>query len=320
MPVQTRHWCFTLNNYTADEDDSLRAIIASGLYTDYGVLGYEQGEGGTPHIQGYVVFCTKKRMQEAKNILGQRCHLEAKRGSSQQAADYCRKDGLYVEHGALPAGPGRKSLVDEFKVWIMQHYEDHGVAPTMRDVAASSFHSLLLQRRNLSDYITAVLPQPRLMEGEQGLKPWQEALAETLEIDPPDDRMILFYVDEAGGQGKSWFQRYFVSKYPDVTQVLGVGKRDDIAHSIDESKRVFLFNVPRGGMEFMQYTILEQLKDRMVFSPKYGSRMKILNHNPHVVVFCNEEPDMSKMTADRYIIERFEREEEEEDTVDLTVV
>ena len=93
-----------------------------------------------------------------------------------------------------------------------------------------------------------------------------------------------------------------VSKYPNDTQVLSIGKRDDVAHALDQTKKIFLFNVPRGGMEFFQYTTVEQLKDRMVFSPKYDSKTKIWREKVHVVVFCNEEPDMAKMTADRYII------------------
>ena len=54
----------------------------------------------------------------------------------------------------------------------------------------------------------------------------------------------------------------------------------------------------------MQYTILEQLKARMVFSPKDNSRTMILRSKVPVVVFCNEEPDFNKMTEGRYNIKR----------------
>jgi len=55
-------------------------------------------------------------------------------------------------------------------------------------------------------------------------------------------------------------------------------------------------------MQFLIIGLLENLKDRMVLSPKYDSKMKILRKTPHVIVFCNEDPDMDKMSADRYII------------------
>jgi hypothetical protein len=71
---------------------------------------------------------------------------------------------------------------------------------------------------------------------------------------------------------------------------------------VDVGKKVYLFNVPRGSMEFLNYGFLEMLKDRMILSPKYESCMKLLEYTPHVVVFANEHPDMSKMSADRYNI------------------
>lgn len=83
---------------------------------------------------------------------------------------------------------------------------------------------------------------------------------------------------------------------------MSVGKRDDMAHAIDETKRVFIIDVPRGSMEYLQYSVLEMLKDKVVFSPKYESRTKIIPHNVHVVVMCNEQPDMNKLTRDRYNI------------------
>jgi hypothetical protein len=129
--------------------------------------------------------------------------------------------------------------------------------------------------------------------------PWQQSLEEILSEPSANDRTVHFCVDSTGGQGKSWFQWYMSSKYPDV-QLLGPGKCEDIAHTIDPEKRVFLMNVPRGQMEFLNYSVLEQIKDRHVFSPKYESQMKVIRFPTHFVVFCNEHPDMNKMSADRY--------------------
>lgn len=46
-------------------------------------------------------------------------------------------------------------------------------------------------------------------------------------------------------------------------------------------------------MEFFQYSVLEKLKDQLIFSSKYYSRVKVLLHP--VLVFCNEMPDETKM-------------------------
>ena len=42
-----------------------------------------------------------------------------------------------------------------------------------------------------------------------------------------------------------------------------------------------------------------------MFSPKYNSRMKILDKVSHVVVLMNEMPDRNKLSADRYKITRW---------------
>lgn len=296
MPAQTRHWCFTVNNWTRDHEDQLEELSHAVSYLVY---GYETAETGTPHLQGYVIFQRVKRFTEARALLPPGSHIEAKRGSSFQAAEYCKKDGLYKEWGEAPTEPPtRSSPFDRFREWALQTHQDKGRAPTDREIA-NEFPTLFVRyRRNLQDLARFTCPEP-VLESDWDLRDWQTELADILQLEP-DDRTILFYVDPDGGKGKSWFQRYMVSTDPDNVQCLSIGKRDDIAHAIDESKSIFLFNVPRGGMEFLNYAVLEQLKDRLIFSPKYDSRMKTLQKKPHVVVFCNEAPDMTKMTYDRY--------------------
>ena len=146
------------------------------------------------------------------------------------------------------------------------------------------------------------LPPPRLVPDQVELRGWQSSLFDELSGEP-DDRSIRFVVDEIGGKGKTFFQKYLLSTLTGV-QVMSTGKRDDLAYIVDETKSIFLFNVPRGGMQYLSYILLEQLKDRMVFSPKYESRVKILLQKVHVVVFCNEDPDKTKLTKDRYKVYR----------------
>lgn len=296
---QSRHWCFTINNWTREDVEQLEAL---GPQVSYLVIGYETGDSGTPHIQGYVVFPRIKRRREALRLISPRAHLEVKRGTPQQAADYCKKDGLFNEWGELPSSTGR-SPFDRFREWAVQHYQETGNVPTDREIA-NEFPALFVRyRRNLQDLARLVNPEPVLEQGQ--LRDWQEDLLEQI-LGPADDRTIIFVVDEDGGQGKTWLQRYLLTSHGDKVQVLSSAKRDDVAHAIDESKSIFLFNVPRHGMEYFSYTVVEQLKDRMVFSPKYDSRMKIFRNQPHVVVFSNEEPDMGKMSRDRYKIIKLE--------------
>ncbi len=79
----------------------------------YLIFGKEIGTNGTPHLQGYVCFDTRKRQATVKAVVSARAHLEVKRGSPKQAADYCKKDGDYKEFGKLPGGAGSRSDLAE---------------------------------------------------------------------------------------------------------------------------------------------------------------------------------------------------------------
>lgn len=300
-PSQTRHYVFTLNNWTTDHDEYLKAL---GPQVSYLVYGYETApETGTPHLQGYVVFPRKKRFTEAQALLPAGAHLQAKNGTPQEASDYCKKDGVFQEFGVCPQGTRGSSSFDSFIEWIVSYQSEHGFVPSDRAIARAYPQLWLRHERRLRDLALHISPNPTLLDvNTTDLRPWQNNLQSALTQTAPDDRSILFYVDKVGGKGKSFFQRYMLTNHPQDVQIFSIGKRDDIAHALDPTKSIFLFNVPRDGMQFFHYTIIEQIKDRMVFSPKYNSTTKIIHSNPHIVIFCNEEPDMTKMTADRYVI------------------
>lgn len=301
MPAaQARRFCFTLNNYTPEDVAHIESLyLNADNHITYLVIGREVGDSGTPHLQGFICFSRRKTFNVVKALINERIHIEGARGTSDQAATYCKKDGAYTEFGTVPVS-GKTNYLEDFFKWADQFHEDNGRIPTARDVALE--HPVVLTRhRNVLDVLESRAPPPSLVTNPQS-RPWQLELEEHLTDDTPDDRTVEFFVDEEGGKGKSWFQRHMLTKYPDRVQMLAPGKRDDLAHTIDIQKSIFLMNVPKTQMEFLQYSILEQLKDRTVFSPKYTSKMKVLSAPAHVIVFSNEHPDMNKMSADRYHI------------------
>lgn len=265
----------------------------------YGIYGREVAPTtGTPHLQGFIIFNERKRPRTVREIFVG-CDVRIARGNTEQCVNYCKKDGSFVEFGAV-IQVGERTDLSDIVNWGREFELLNGRPPTSPDIAQEQPVAYIRYPRLVRLFDHRARPV-ELQLGEPNA--WQQELMVIVENDP-DDRSIHFYVDIDGGKGKTWVQRYLLTRYPEKVQLLGIGKRDDIAHTVETTKSIFLINVPRGGMEYLQYTILEQLKDRCVYSPKYNSTMKFFRHENHVIVFCNEEPKMDAMSADRYIIRR----------------
>uniref|UniRef100_A0A2K9LS45 ATP-dependent helicase Rep n=1 Tax=uncultured virus TaxID=340016 RepID=A0A2K9LS45_9VIRU len=100
-PTLAKRWCFTLNNPKAP-------IQFNEVTMDYLIYGNEVGESGTPHHQGFVVFKQQKRIANLKDINGL-AHWEIANGTNEQAADYCKKEGDFLEFGECPLDPQKKA-------------------------------------------------------------------------------------------------------------------------------------------------------------------------------------------------------------------
>lgn len=136
------------------------------------------------------------------------------------------------------------------------------------------------------------------------LYPWQRALEILLE-DEPDDRTITWIWNEKGNIGKSAFCKYMAVNHK--ATILTNGKTSDIAYLIPDNPKVVIFDLPRSSEDGYQnnnkfnYTAIEKIKDGMLMSSKYKSKMKMFNP-PHVIVFANWPPDTTALSEDRWDI------------------
>lgn len=298
MVTSSKNWCFTLNNWTEPELQHISDYASSNVTVVYLVAGREIGDSGTPHLQGFVCFSGRKALAQVRSEISARAHFEPSRGTPEEASTYCKKDSNFVEFGTLPPPQGHRADWDVFRQWVL----DIGRVPNDLETAGR-FPGLYARYPNACRTIAeAALPRPRLIPDGADLRDWQSALHDALIEECDNDRGILFYVDPEGNSGKSWFCRYMLDRYWTRTQLLGVGKVTDIAYMVDPEKDIILIDCERSASEYLQYRVLEQLKNRLVTSTKYTASMKVMRKLPHVVVMMNEEPDKNALTCDRYLI------------------
>lgn len=120
---RARHWCFTLNNPTEEELSTISGISATSRALQYMVYQLEEGSNGTTHIQGYVEFNQALRFGMVKRLISPRIHLEKRRGTRDQARDYCMKedtriDGPFEFGEWIPGGQGRRTDLHDIRTAV----------------------------------------------------------------------------------------------------------------------------------------------------------------------------------------------------------
>lgn len=102
--MTSRSYCFTINNPSVDEQLLIEETIPNETIR-YIIYGLETGESGTPHLQGYMELNKPIRLAGLKKIEPfSRAHLETRRGTREQAREYCMKDNEWIELGQWDIG------------------------------------------------------------------------------------------------------------------------------------------------------------------------------------------------------------------------
>lgn len=152
MPIRSKRWCFTLNNYVQADEERLRSHNRSDV--PFLVFGRESGNAGTPHLQGYIEFAERKTLQSAKAFIGPRAHLEAAKGNASQNINYCTKDGSYEQYGeANPVQGSRTDLAEAINLL--------SATRSLRDVADAFGPTFIRYSRGFERYQQLALDSPR---------------------------------------------------------------------------------------------------------------------------------------------------------------
>lgn len=138
----------------------------------------------------------------------------------------------------------------------------------------------------------------------KGVK-WHKWQSEVLDLlkKKPDNRTIHVFVDPEGNKGKSYLCKYIYLKYKGV--IICDGKKDNIFNQIKTSldsmitPTIIILDVPRSNHEYINYGAIEQIKNGLIYSGKYEGGICCFKC-PHVIIFSNELPDLTKMSQDRW--------------------
>lgn len=286
------NWCFTINHWKIGH-----LSILTSLPWSYLLIGFEIGKKRrNPHIQGYIEFDKDKypkpiyltaliKLTGVNDI-----HWEVAKKDQKINYIYCTKDGAFIEMGE-PRKTGVKSkfgmIIEDIhngatKEHIMERYPDVYI-------------------RSKSNIDAMIMDEKKKIHEFDDFKPyaWQNNLIYELN-QKPHNRKIIWYIDSIGNTGKTFLCKYLVYKNTDDAIYFTNGKSNDITHSYN-GQTIVLFDFTRSIEGHINYSIIETLKNGIMFSGKYNSRQKIFSI-PHVVCFSNFNPDPSTLSADRWDI------------------
>lgn len=286
-----KNWCFTINNPTP-----LEKIELNGLHThnnvNFIIYQLEAGDNATPHYQGYIQLKQRKRLNQVKEFIGSRAHLEVAKGSVEDNIKYCSKEPrledtvLYGE----PQQVGRRNDIikfrDAMKTRVLSESEIFEEYPEI----ICKYPRFV---KSLRDHYAEASINTPIFTPRFG---WQLNLQQRL-LEPAHDREVIWVVDPIGNTGKSTFARNWKDR---ESFIITGGRHQDIYYAYGRQPVVF-FDLARVARDKVPYEVMENFKNGGFLSTKYESRW-IKFEIPHVVVFANFQPERTSLSEDRWNI------------------
>nr|AHB60219.1 replication associated protein [Cotton leaf curl alphasatellite] len=288
MPtIQSQWWCFTVFFLSAIWFN--RSRLFENTHVSYACWQEEEfDDAAHDHLQGYLQLKGKRSFAQVKALFGDlNPHLEKQRArKTDEARDYCMKEETRVsgpfEFGEYTAAGSHKRRQRESVIRspVRMSEENPSVFRRVKAKIAEEDFQKTAKEIQISN-----------------LKSWQSRLKTLLERDP-DDRTIFWVYGPDGGEGKSTFARdlyrsgsWFYTRG---------GSADNVSYQyIGCLGNNIVFDIPRDKKDYLQYSLIEMFKDRLIVSNKYEPLMAPLINCIHVVVMSNFLPDFEKISVDR---------------------
>ena len=301
MPCkQIRNACITINN-----THSLPQSIDT-THIQYYIFGKERAPNtGTLHLQGYVEFKKLVSYKGIKKILNNNTiHIEERRGTQEQAINYCRKEDPTPFEFGEPKANGRPKGRKTQQI----HDELHEVVDMLKQ--GHKPHEILLKEYGLyyryKSFIMDYDHQCRMQQQHAKLLDWatsiflNEKQQELLQAaQQQNDRQVTWVYDPVGNTGKTVWSKWMIVKHQAIR--FENAKTTDLAHAYN-GEPIVIFDFSRFVNERVNYGAIESLKNGMIFSGKYQSKSKIFPKGQKIIVLANFLPKTSAMSADRWDI------------------
>lgn len=296
------NWCFTINNFTQEDIVNLKLLFDSKVCS-YIVFGEEVGTNNTPHLQGFIQFTNKKRLTSIKKIKPfEKAHLEPMMAKKPiQAAMYCKKDNKFTELGVMTTAGQRNDVVECANIFRKKR----SFTEMQGEPVWFQYQRAITKQIDEEDRELCINNQRKVYSGAH-LRRWQAELAIYLSTQP-HERKVLWYYEEYGNSGKSWFSRWLVLNMNAIR--FENGKSADIKYGYS-GQRVVVFDFTRKTEDRINYEVIESIKNGIYFNTKYTSGMRVYPH-PHLICLANFLPDKSALSEDRWDIYRITVEDQE---------
>lgn len=194
-----RGYCFTINNYTEEDVEKCRKLLAEATY---GIIGKEIGASGTPHIQGYGYWNNKISFGTLQQYFGN-AHIEPAKGNPKQNTIYCTKENNYEIIGICPSQGSRNDIAN-FRDAILAGGSEEDILMEFPEMLAKydrfyqRCRNIVLKKRAKA----MIVPEVIVLTGEPGI-----GKTHTIYNDNEIDDIYKVEVGD-GSTGSVWWDNY----------------------------------------------------------------------------------------------------------------
>lgn len=307
--MASRNYVFTCypeaaNELTAEEVALYYAHNLEELFSDdlfaYVIVNIEEcPETKRMHWQGYMELTRPARYSAITSrvpLLENTTRFAARRGTQQQAIDYCKKtesrwpgvEGFF-EYGTKAAGQGHRSDLEAVSELLRN-------GATEKQIAEELPGMYLRYHTGIAAYIELMEDD---LQPDTDFQPraWQQQIID-MAAEEPDDRTIVWVTDPQGGRGKTRLATHLIRSHGAI-QLSGQIKDMTYAYTKNRAP-IVVFDITRAAQDCTGhlFSMMEMLKSGRLFNTKYRSK-QVNFKPPHVFVFSNHSWDREKLSHDR---------------------